>query len=163
MYKKLVIMIAALTMSSFANADMKPHPYLSASLGNADYADVDVTDTSFAITGGYYASKNLKMEASYTDLGSEGSVSASAISLVVVGAAPLNETIALFARGGIANGKVKDGSNSYSTVDVTYGFGVSFRIAEKANINASYDMYTVGDDDFNVDVSVLALGATVHF
>ncbi len=163
MFKQISCALVMLGASAVACADMKAHPYVTGIIGSAD---VDTSGaesrTSFSVLGGYYLNENFSVEGGYTDLGDEDDTDVSVVSVSMRGSYPMNESVSLYGKFGIAHASVDYSGGSESNTDLTYGVGASIRVAESVNLNVSYDNFSIGDSE-SVDFNVIGLGATIHF
>lgn len=158
---KLLSALLLSSLSTVAFADMKPHVYIGAEVGSAD-PDVDGADaeTSMSLIGGYYFTDTFSAELGYIDFG--GDADATTFSIRGKGSYYFTEAFSIYGRAGIGFGSVEGLDGSESNTDLTFGFGASVRVAEKANLTAGYDTYSLGDD-ISVDVNVISIGAIFHF
>lgn len=175
--------------SAYAQGAQDRGWYLGGSIGQSsmDLEDCggvvscDDKDTAWRILGGYQINRNFAVELGYHQLG-EASASfpggrvdfeANAIELVGIGALPLANNFAVYAKAGFYWGETKaTGSNALGSVDekesntdLTYGVGAQYNFNPKFGIRAEWQRYANmgGEETGESDVDVLSIGVIVRF
>lgn len=157
-----------LSVSAFAQGG-----YAGLSVGQAD---VDVAGIDDANTGtllvGYKQSDNLSFEAGYTYFGefndsyfSDYAVEIGGLHFSAIGSLPVNESVSLFAKGGMLlwtadvteNGRQV--ANTEDGNDLLIGFGISAQLNPRLSVVGEYQTVDINE----ADVSNLSIGARYHF
>jgi len=167
--------------------------YAGVGIGQATYKDAcdgiagpgiscDDTDMAFKILGGYQVNPNFAVEFGYGDLGKteasfaglgSATIEASGFEVLAVGIAPINQQWSMYGKLGFFRWDVdlKDGtgligSASASGTDLTYGFGVQYRMTKAAALRIEYQQYNDAGDPNTTgegDASVMGVGVTYRF
>jgi len=175
--------------SAYAQVGQDRGWYLGGSIGQSsvDIEDCggvvscDDKDTAWRILGGYQINRNFAVELGYHQLG-EASASfpggqvnfeSTAIELVGIGALPLANNFALYAKAGFYRGESEaTGSNvggpinvKESNTDLTYGVGAQYNFNPRFGIRAEWQRYANmgGEEIGESDIDVLSIGVVVRF
>ncbi len=191
MNKMMIGLIASLIACSHVWADEEAHLYAGLAFGQSEsdsfcddsVGSCDDSDSSMSLALGYQLTDVLATELSYIDMGEfsiDGTgvlngtsveAEAQAFALSVMGLYPLTERVGIYARGGIAFSDVDVSSkglgqmsDSESGTGFLLGAGARIRMTRAMEVRAEYQLYSdVGDGDLEDDVSVITLGAYLHF
>ena len=149
-------------------------PYFGASLGQTD-AGLSDNDMSWKIVGGYTFTKFVSVEGSYRDLGSADEtigttrigLDASSMDILGVGRYPISDRFDVFGKAGFAfldlDASVTDPllgtiSASTSETELALGAGVSYKIGEKIDFRAEYEMF-----DTSESMDMFSVGGVFRF
>lgn len=144
---------------------------------------IDNTDTGWKVGVGYQLHPNVAVELNYVDLGEAkaqgnvgaqsltGTVEAKAVGLTVVGSLPLNPSLSLIGRLGMArwdnDTKATVGASSISDsdsgTDPTYGVGVQFSFSKTLGLRAEWERFTDIDEEGPSDVDLLSASLVFRF
>jgi OmpA-OmpF porin, OOP family len=167
-----LISAAALSVPSISTAQTGPDSgwYVGGHLGQSDVDELNETDTSFKVLGGYQINRNFAVEAGYIDFGKATSggttFKGNALELVGVGLLPLSNQFSLYGKLGFARtegeGSNALGSEKENSTEITYGFGVQYDLNRNIGIRGEWQNYLdVGDG--RSDVTVLSIGVIYRF
>ena len=167
-----LISVAALSVPSISAAQTAPDRgwYVGGALGRSDVDEMDATDTSFKVLGGYQINRNFAVELGYIDFGKATgggtNFKGNALELVGVGMLPLANQFSLYGKLGMARTEAEGsnalGSEKESSTEVTYGFGVQYDLNKNIGIRGEWQNYLdVGDG--RSDVTVLSIGVVYRF
>lgn len=193
----VVAVASGFSTQAAATDGVEPGWYLGADVGHAEIepenrafvSDEDFSDTTFAIHGGYRASRYFAIETAYADLGDysyrvdacaeacipenypqEISVSGTRWDLALVGSIPFGERFEAYAKAGIARTEVESearslNANSRSTdssSDAFYGVGLRLHFDAPWSLRLQWDRTPhLGEDESDVDA--WWLGAEYRF
>jgi OOP family OmpA-OmpF porin len=164
-----------------------PAAYVGASVGQSKGPDwrcsgnCDTTDTAWRILVGYQFDRNFSLEAGYHDLGKvTGAVGGTAVGidnrafeLVGIGAWPLADAFAPYAKLGLFYGQTKatavsgslTGSTDEGKTGLTFGLGLQVDLNRNLGLRAEWQRYNNmgGGEIGNSDVDVLSAGILWKF
>lgn len=160
------------------------------SFGSASLS-FDDRDTGFKVLGGYRFHRNFAVEAAYGDYGAAnysatttfpsgraaGEYSTTATQVAAVGMIPINDSLDLFGKLGVAWWKVEAKGNFVPTIgagaassisksgsDTVWGLGAHYQLANNAALRVEYERFRAGDSSTGRgDVSLLSVGVTLRF
>ncbi|HEX2494654.1 MAG TPA: porin family protein [Steroidobacter sp.] len=160
-----------------AQAEVQPGFYAGAGVGQSSIHtdELDDSDTSFKVFGGYTFNEFLGVELAYFDGGSieasipsifnDASIEAevAGFTTAAVGRLPLSETFAVYGKLGLAlsdaevtvryTGSPNFPGGSFSTKesseDVMYGIGAAFDFG-RFEVRGEYEVFDVSDGDFSM-------------
>lgn len=147
---------------------------MSAYIGQSeiDVDDADADDTSFRIGGGYRVNQNFAVEGFYIDYGEaedtvgglDASIEATAFQFQAVGLFPVNPTVDLYGKVGLAIWDAEAcieifGCEDDDGTDLVFGFGAGFNVSKAVAIRAEYEMAEFDD----VDVTTIMVGVDIGF
>ena len=140
------------------------HWYVGGHVGRADWDRANDEDTSIRILGGYQVNRNIAAEFGYTDLGSVagGSAKGKAWDLVGVGSIPLADKFAVYGKLGFAWSEVKGFGQNESSLELTYGVGVSYDFSPTVAFRGEWQKYPDAGDGAT-DIDVLSIGVIFRF
>jgi OmpA-OmpF porin, OOP family len=195
--KALVLGAAVGCFAAGAASAQDRRPYLGGAISRTDMKDTcegvsiscDKTDKGWKIFGGYQFSRNLAAELGYADLGEtkaagtqggvavNGNVKAKAWELVGIGAMPLMQELALYAKLGIYHAKTDStasaavpgfstsGSASNTNSNFTVGFGVQVNVTRNFAARAEWQKYNDvgGNDTGKTDIDLLTAALLYRF
>ena len=149
---KIIIAISFLCASVLPAAQAEEH--------GSNYVGVSIskpTTSSSSSTGaaamfGHRYDEFLAGEIAYEDSGALNSApeKTSAISIAAIGFVPLVDELEGYARLGYASARTKDAAGiSANHSDITYGFGVEYKVNDKYSVDLGWNHLRVGD---NVDI-----------
>jgi hypothetical protein len=145
--------------------------YFGASLGYANYKEVDDSSAAYGLFGGYHINEVLAVDVGWSSLGeaTENSVSAdvSVFHLGLLGKIPMRTDLTLFGKLGLANwdydlsGTTPSGSDS--DVDAFIGLGADYNINGQSAVRFGLDLYSMKPTIGNVTlpkerISVFSVG-----
>jgi OOP family OmpA-OmpF porin len=170
-----LISIAALSVPSISMAQTSTPAadsgwYVGGNIGQSDVDELNATDTSFKVLGGYQINRHFAVEAGYIDFGKATSggtnFKGNAFELVGVGLLPLSNQFSLYGKLGFARtegeGSNAFGSEKENSTEITYGFGVQYDLNRNIGIRGDWQIYPdVGDG--RSDVTVLSVGVIYRF
>ena len=153
--------------------------YAGASVGRStaevDAINFDESDGGFKVFGGYRFHRDFSVEVAYADFKEIGSaeqpgwssVEVYGIGLGILGIIPLNERFDVYGKVGIlfwdadlntnVGGPIVTVSDDGS--DLSYAFGLAYRLSERFALRVEYEAYNV---DFG-ELNLATLGATYTF
>jgi OOP family OmpA-OmpF porin len=175
--------------SAYAQAGQDRGWYLGGSIGQSSMdiegcggvVSCDDKDTAWRILGGYQINRNFAVELGFHQLGDASAsfpggrvdFEANAIELVGIGAVPLANNFAVYAKAGFYRGETEaTGSNvagpidmKETNTDITYGVGVQYSFNPKFGIRAEWQRYPNmgGEEIGESDIDVLSIGVVVRF
>jgi len=172
----LVVSSASMAQGNPADAGF----YIGGHFGQSDIKELDETDTSFKIIGGYQFNRNIAAEIGYIDFGSvsisgpggTATFKSKAFELVGVASLPVANNFSIYGKFGFyrADSDVNfnipalggTGAASESNTDVTYGVGVRYDFSRNLGVRGEWQRYgDVGDGA--TDVDVLSVGVIWKF
>ena len=193
-YKNLVFVSAVALGSIALQAHAETGLYLGGSIGQAELSGGDLNgdsdkETAFSVFLGKQFNKHFALEGGYSDLGkyklldsaaARNEVEGYAIDVSALGLLPLNSSVSLFARGGIAyanidrsysyrnplNGSYNEGkSDNDSEMEFFYGAGIQINPAAKFSVRVEYKQYldVGGDNTGETDVKGFFVGGLMYF
>lgn len=142
------------------------------------------------LQGGYRFNENFALEAGYIDLGkatykadfnggsAKGSLKAGGLDAAAVLSLPLNDSLAIFAKGGMIAAKVEahltadasvvlpDNNSSVNEVRPLFGFGAVYKISQEWDIRADYDQVNglgKSTSTGTMDSKMMSLGVVYKF
>ena len=145
--------------------------YVSLYVGQSEADDVDEDDTSYRIGGGYRVNQNFAVEGFYIDYGEaedsfggiDFSSEADAFQFQAVGLFPVNPTVELYGKLGLA---IWDLETCIGTLcgdddgtDLVYGLGAAFNVTQAVAIRAEYEIVEFDD----VDIDTIMVGVDIGF
>ncbi|MBI3187286.1 MAG: porin family protein [Gammaproteobacteria bacterium] len=164
----------ALAVLSFAGTNVMASGYVGIGFGSVD---PDLTSdfskpTSIELIGGFNLNETVSAEFSYLDLGDSSddiapvyTVSSTGLTMGLVARAPINQTVDVFAKGGLMRWDTSltvDGFGevySNTGTDLFFGFGLNARLNSSFSAGLRYTVYGVDD----VDPSVLSVQGQFAF
>ena len=154
--------------------------YIGGHFGQSDVKELDETDTSWKILGGYQINRNFAVELGYVDLGSvtisgpggTATFESNAFELVGVGSFPLANAFSLYGKFGFyrADSDLNfnipalggRGAASEKNTDITFGVGARYDLSRNVGLRAEWQRYSdVGDGA--TDVDVMSIGVIYRF
>ena len=141
----------------------------------------DDKDTSWKLLAGYRFSRNLALEAGYTNLGEmtargpggTATRESTAWELVGVGMLPMGNNFSLYGKAGVYRGDTEGrlntvlltGTTDDKNTDLTFGAGLQFDMTRNVALRAEWQRYKDmgGDQVGESDMDVLSLGVLVAF
>ncbi len=162
-YANGMLGVVLLLLSGAVSAQM----YAGIALGRSDYSLNGEAATTLNINVGGFFAPNLAADFDYVDLGKYNkfpdgsSLELGGYNLALKAVIPLNPQIDLYGRLGLflwevdagSMGKIDDG------IDLSYGFGGSYRVQSNISAFAEFNGYNMG----NLDVTALSVGGRFNF
>lgn len=165
MFKKI---LASCSLAALALAAGSAHAggYLGASVGHSEFpADFD-NSISFSVKGGYKFSNYFAFEVAYLNLGKAKDeippvweAEVTGINTSLVGIAPINQNIDVFAKVGTFFWSVDVSEEGFGNIgddngtDISFGFGGAYHVADDISLFAEFQRFDIdgGDiDNFSV-------------
>ncbi len=158
--------------------------YLGGHIGSisTEFGGSDLKNgTVFGVYGGYDFNHWLGVESNFllsNNIGKNNvDVYAGVLSIAPKISYQINDSISIYSKVGIASLALElsdsTGSNTYSDLTWTYGFGVNVDITNNIAARLSYDVisgevenenyFATGRNDIDVDMKLLMLGVQYHF
>jgi len=151
--KQLAAMLVAAAFAAPAFADEHEHGEAAHSENYVGVAISHLTaapnSNGAAVLLGHNYGEHLAVEVAYADSGALSSAAEKTtdISIAAIGKVPFNAGFEGYVRVGYASAHTKDAVGaSANHGDITYGFGVEYRVNEKYSVGLGYDRVRVGDD-----------------
>jgi opacity protein-like surface antigen len=127
--------------------------------------------TSYGVQLGYSFNPNVAAELQVQRLGkwsnADGSIKANAVSGSVLGKAPVNDVVSLFARLGLSRNSVKvsgdEASFSAHKTQVLYGLGADFRIDPHMSLRAEYVNLGNNNVDRGIDIKIQQFNVSLNY
>lgn len=126
------------------------------------------SSTGAAVIVGHNYNEHFAAEVTYEDSGliSSAPERTTAFSVAAVGKVPFNEDFEGYGRLGYASASTKDALGASATHgDITYGFGVEYRVNAKYSVGLGWDRLRVGDNNviLRANEDSYALSVFRHF
>lgn len=163
--KKILVNFSLATLTLAAGA-AHAGGYVGASVGHSEFSDDFDNSISFSVKGGYEFSENFAFEAAYLNLGKADDnippvweAEVTGINTSLVGIAPINQNIDVFAKVGTFFWNVDLSEEGYGKIadddgtDISFGVGGAYHIADDISVFAEYQRFNVDDgeiDNFSV-------------
>jgi OmpA-OmpF porin, OOP family len=178
-----VLAAAGMAASSASMAQQKPEDagfYIGGHFGQSDVKELDETDTSWKILGGYQINRNFAVELGYIDFGKitlsgpggTATFESTAFELMAVAGVPVADRFSIYGKFGFyradselnfnipALGGAFSGSETNN--DITFGVGARFDVTRNLGIRAEWQRYSdVGDGA--TDIDVMSVGVIYRF
>lgn len=153
--KQLAAILAAAVIVTPVLAEEEAHG-ASAAAHSETYVAVSVTrltetpsSNGYAINIGHRYGEHCAAEIGYADSGalSNSAEKTTALSVAILGILPFTAEFEGFVRVGYASAHTKDELGaSANRGDITYGYGVEYRLTEKYAVGLGYDQVRIGND-----------------
>lgn len=151
MKRIIAISILCASVMPAAHAEEHGNNYVGVGLSKPA-SSTNSSSTGAAVMFGHRYNEYLAGEVAYEDSGAINSApeKTSAISVAAIGFVPLIDELEGFVRLGYASARTKDAAGiTASHGDITYGFGVEYRVNDKYSVDLGWNHLRVGD---NVDI-----------
>ncbi|WP_346799472.1 outer membrane beta-barrel protein (plasmid) [Halomonas sp. Bachu 37] len=171
MLKKILVTSSLATLALVAGA-AHAGGYVGASVGHSEFPDDFDNSISFSVKGGYKFSENFAFEAAYLNLGkADDGISpvweaeVTGINTSVVGIAPINQNLEVFAKVGTFFWSVDLSEEGYGKIaeddgtDIGFGFGGAYHITDDISVFAEYQRFDVDDGD----IDNFSVGTNLYF
>ena len=151
MKRIIAISILCASVMPAAYAEEHGNTYVGVSVSKPT-SSTNSSSTGAAVMFGHRYNEHLAGEIAYEDSGALNSAAekTSAVSIAALGFVPLVDELEGYARLGYASARTKDAAGiTANHSDITYGFGVEYRVNDKYSVDLGWNHLRVGD---NVDI-----------
>jgi len=148
----IAVVLAAFVACPAVAADA----YVGLNLGSnkMGYSDVKAS-SAYSLLFGYFFRQNIAAEVEYASFGSAemtgstNKVTGNAVSLSAIGFLPVNKTLSMFGKLGVATTKLEviEASFLESKTYLAYGFGAQYNFGNSIGFRLGYDSFKVGSTD----------------
>lgn len=181
--KKMLVLLGLVSISIPALADDQGfYTGLNVGIGRPDINTPNGEDKKSAVVSGvvlgYKFNQYLGVEGQYTGIGKvtdnvSGSAKGDALSLTAIGFLPMNDTLNLYGKLGVAATKTTVSSSLSPMSDanrtsVTYGLGGEYNFNKNIGMRLGWDHYNAavdisGGNKHNMDANVVSVGVVYNF